>query len=139
MCFQCGDYVYDRELLAVAKAQWSESAKSLSFGEFYRAWEPTQIEAELLRKHPRRRRVVENSTIGNEETRIPQFNAIITLFLYIIILHTHTHTHTFYIQRYNSLVDFRFERLDQSWENLLHELHCTSIDSHTTVARLFSC
>lgn len=64
LCFQCGDYVYDRELLAVAKAQWSESAKSLSFGEFYRAWEPTQIEAELLRKHPRRRRVVENSTIG---------------------------------------------------------------------------
>lgn len=32
LCFQCGDYVYDRELLAVAKAQWSESAKSLSFG-----------------------------------------------------------------------------------------------------------
>lgn len=64
LCFQCGDYVYDRELLSVAKAQWSESAKSLSFGEFYRAWEPTQIEAELLRKHPRRRRVVENSTIG---------------------------------------------------------------------------
>ncbi|XP_011634474.1 ubiquitin carboxyl-terminal hydrolase 22 [Pogonomyrmex barbatus] len=64
LCFQCGDYVYDRELLAVARAQWSESAKSLSFGEFYRAWEPTQIEAELLRKHPRRRRVVENSTIG---------------------------------------------------------------------------
>ena len=64
LCFQCGDYVYDRELLAVAKVQWSESAKSLSFGEFYRAWEPTQMEAELLRKHPRRRRVVENTTIG---------------------------------------------------------------------------
>lgn len=60
--------MYDRELLAVAKAQWSESAKSLSFGEFYRTWEPTQIEAELLRKHPRRRRVVENSTIGNRKT-----------------------------------------------------------------------
>ncbi|KAK0174005.1 hypothetical protein PV328_007125 [Microctonus aethiopoides] len=64
LCFQCGDYVYDRELLTVAKAQWSESAKSLSLGEFYRAWEPTQVEADLLRKHPRRRRVVENSTIG---------------------------------------------------------------------------
>lgn len=64
LCFQCGDYVYDRELLTVAKAQWSESAKSLSLSEFYRAWEPTPVEAELLRKHPRRRRVVENSTIG---------------------------------------------------------------------------
>jgi len=67
LCFQCGDYVYDRELLKVAKAQWSELAKSLSFGEFYRAWEPTQTEAELLRNHPRRRRVVENSTIGIEK------------------------------------------------------------------------
>ena len=56
--------MYDRELLAVAKTQWSESAKSLSLGEFYRTWEPTQTETELLRKHPRRRRVIENSTIG---------------------------------------------------------------------------
>lgn len=71
LCFQCGDYVYDRELLAVAKAQWSQSAKSLSFGEFYRAWEPTQIETELLKKHPRRRRIVENSTIGKIETVKP--------------------------------------------------------------------
>lgn len=67
LCFQCGDYVYDRELLAVAKSQWSASAKSLSIGEFYRAWEPTQSETELLRKHPRRRRVIENSTIGEKE------------------------------------------------------------------------
>lgn len=64
LCFQCGDYVYDRELLTVAKAQWSETAKSLSLGEFYRAWEPSIYEVELLRKNPRRRRVVENSTIG---------------------------------------------------------------------------
>ncbi|XP_046754069.1 ubiquitin carboxyl-terminal hydrolase 22 isoform X1 [Diprion similis] len=64
LCFQCGDYVYDRELTAVAKSQWSQSARSLSLGEFYRAWEPTQVEADLLRKNPRRRRIVENSTIG---------------------------------------------------------------------------
>ncbi|KAJ8664475.1 hypothetical protein QAD02_006137 [Eretmocerus hayati] len=64
LCFQCGDYVYDRELMTVAKSQRSESAKSLCLGEFYRAWEPNHHEVELLRNNPRRRRVVENSTVG---------------------------------------------------------------------------
>lgn len=81
LCFQCGDYVYDRELLAVAKSQRSESAKSLSLGEFYRSWEPTPQEVDLLKKNPRRRRVVENSTIGLCHT-----HKIFFIFIYLYLI-----------------------------------------------------
>ncbi|GLH06105.1 hypothetical protein R5R35_010104 [Gryllus longicercus] len=64
MCFQCGDYIYDRELTDIANERDAKASKALGLPISYRSWEPSANEIELLRLHPRRRRVIENSTIG---------------------------------------------------------------------------
>ncbi|XP_075231487.1 ubiquitin carboxyl-terminal hydrolase nonstop isoform X2 [Lycorma delicatula] len=63
-CFQCGDYIYDTELSQIAREQKDKAASSLGICSKYRKWEPTKEEVELLRKNPRRRQVIQNTTIG---------------------------------------------------------------------------
>lgn len=63
-CNQCGDYVYDRELEAIARKHRMRAARLLGMKEYYHPWEPTSYEVELLKKNPRRKRITENSTIG---------------------------------------------------------------------------
>ncbi|XP_069685184.1 ubiquitin carboxyl-terminal hydrolase 22 isoform X2 [Periplaneta americana] len=64
LCFQCGDYVYDRELAVVAHEHRLKAAKSLGISATYHSWEPSGREIELLRRNPRRRKIIENTTIG---------------------------------------------------------------------------
>jgi len=63
-CFQCGDYVYDRELEVIAQSHQSKAARSLGLGETFQPWQPSQEEVELLKKHPRRKKITDSSVIG---------------------------------------------------------------------------
>lgn len=64
LCFQCGDYVYDQEFAAVAREHRMKAAKSLGMPAIYHSWEPSRREMDLLRRNPRRRKLVKNTTIG---------------------------------------------------------------------------
>ena len=63
-CFQCGDYVYDRELEIIAQKHQTKASLSLGLGQVYHSWEPTEEEIELLKKHPRRKKITDSSIIG---------------------------------------------------------------------------
>ncbi|XP_022242955.1 ubiquitin carboxyl-terminal hydrolase 22-like [Limulus polyphemus] len=63
-CFSCGDYVYDKELEAIAKRHRRKAAKLNGIKEQYYEWEPTNFELDLLRRNPRRKRISDNSYIG---------------------------------------------------------------------------
>lgn len=64
-CFECGDYVYDKELESIAQIQTEKAAKSLGLKSYnFIAWEPTEVEVEILRQNPKRRKVENKSTIG---------------------------------------------------------------------------
>ncbi len=65
-CFQCGDYVYDRELEIIAQKHQTKASLSLGLGQVYHSWEPTEEEIELLKKHPRRKKITDSSIIGIE-------------------------------------------------------------------------
>jgi hypothetical protein len=56
--------VYDQELTAVAREHRLKAAKSLGMPAVYHSWEPSHREIELLRQNPRRRKLIENTTIG---------------------------------------------------------------------------
>ncbi|XP_071443594.1 ubiquitin carboxyl-terminal hydrolase 22 [Hetaerina americana] len=63
-CFQCGDYVYEKDLENIAREHQMKATKSLGMKIMYRPWEPSSHEVELLKRNPRRKRITENSTIG---------------------------------------------------------------------------
>lgn len=63
-CFQCGDYVYDRELETIAQKHQTKASLSLGLGQVYHSWEPTEEEIELLKKHTRRKKITDSATIG---------------------------------------------------------------------------
>ncbi|KAK3091748.1 hypothetical protein FSP39_022316 [Pinctada imbricata] len=64
-CFECGDYVYDLEFEQIAQSQNTKSAKSLCLKPIhFSTWEPTEMEAEILRQNPKRRKMESRSTIG---------------------------------------------------------------------------
>lgn len=63
-CFACNDYVYDRELEAVARKHRRKCGRLLGLHEVYHHWEPSSVELELLRRNPRRKRIANNSYIG---------------------------------------------------------------------------
>ena len=63
-CFQCGDYVYDRELEIIAQKHQTKASHSLGLGEVFHSWEPSEEEIELLKKHPRRKKITDSSIIG---------------------------------------------------------------------------
>lgn len=63
-CFQCGDYVYDRELEIIAQKHQTKASLSLGLGQVYHSWEPSEEEIELLKKHSRRKKITDSSIIG---------------------------------------------------------------------------
>jgi len=63
-CFQCGDYVYDQELEIIAQKHQTKASHSLGLGEVFHAWEPSEEEIELLKKHTRRKKITDSSIIG---------------------------------------------------------------------------
>ncbi|KAL3211135.1 hypothetical protein MRX96_000820 [Rhipicephalus microplus] len=63
-CFTCADYVYDRELEAIARKHRRRCARLLGLQEYYQHWEPSNFELDLLRRNPRRKRIANNSYIG---------------------------------------------------------------------------
>ncbi|XP_077490268.1 ubiquitin carboxyl-terminal hydrolase nonstop isoform X1 [Amblyomma americanum] len=63
-CFTCADYVYDRELEAIARKHRRRCARLLGLQEYYHHWEPSSFELDLLRRNPRRKRIANNSYIG---------------------------------------------------------------------------
>lgn len=67
-CFSCSDYVYDKELEAIARKQRRRAARILDMfsgmKEQYYPWEPSSFEMDLLRRNPRRKRITDNSYIG---------------------------------------------------------------------------
>lgn len=64
-CFQCGDYVYDRELETIAQKHQTKASLSLGLGQVYHSWEPSEEEIELLKKHTRRKKITDSATIGS--------------------------------------------------------------------------
>jgi hypothetical protein len=65
MCFICQDYVYDADLEAIAVEHRVQACRSLGIRPMaFRTWEPTPYERELLALHPRRKRITNQSTIG---------------------------------------------------------------------------
>lgn len=64
LCFQCGDYVYDSELLEVAQGNDTKAAASLDVSAVYTPWSPTPRELQLLQANPCVRSMVKDSTIG---------------------------------------------------------------------------
>ncbi|XP_032816859.1 ubiquitin carboxyl-terminal hydrolase 22-like [Petromyzon marinus] len=63
-CFQCGDYVYDRDAEQIAREEQRKAWKLQGLGDRYTSWEPTRRELELLRQNPKRRKIAPNCTIG---------------------------------------------------------------------------
>ncbi|KAK2714746.1 ubiquitin carboxyl-terminal hydrolase 22-like [Artemia franciscana] len=63
-CAQCGDYVYDREFEVIAHAHNRKALKALGLGEPFKPWEPSPIEADLLKQNFKRKRISGLSTIG---------------------------------------------------------------------------
>jgi hypothetical protein len=89
---------------------WGFSAGMLSP---FSPWEPNESEVDLLYQNPKRRKIDGNSTIG------------VTKCMFKLFTH-------FFIS-----LTFRFAWIDQPRKYMLHELHCSSLDSHTSTARLF--
>lgn len=65
LCVACGTYVYDDDLLKVAHELMVRAGHRLGMGALYRPWEPSAKVLELLRKNPRRRKIVPGVAIGN--------------------------------------------------------------------------
>ena len=67
-CHICNDYIYDNEFESICRKQKKKSAKFLGISNFqyYPCWEPSTNELEVLRQNPRRKKVAENSFIGND-------------------------------------------------------------------------
>jgi ubiquitin carboxyl-terminal hydrolase 22/27/51 len=57
--------VYDKELEIIAQSHQSKASLSLGLGEVYQPWEPSEEEIELLKKHPRRKKITDSSVIGS--------------------------------------------------------------------------
>uniref|UniRef100_A0A8C4Q309 Ubiquitin carboxyl-terminal hydrolase n=1 Tax=Eptatretus burgeri TaxID=7764 RepID=A0A8C4Q309_EPTBU len=63
-CFQCQDYVYDRDCELIAREEQRKAWRLQGAAGWYTNWEPTRRELELLRQNPKRRKIAPNSTIG---------------------------------------------------------------------------
>lgn len=67
-CFNCSDYVYDKELDRIAKAEWRNMCKYMGWSESHLCmwpfWEPTESDLEYLRLNPKRRKISPDSYIG---------------------------------------------------------------------------
>lgn len=67
-CFRCADYVYDKELDKIAKAEWRNMCKSMGWSESHVSmwpfWEPSDVDLEYLRLNPKRRKISPDSYIG---------------------------------------------------------------------------
>lgn len=63
-CNVCKDFIYDRDCQEIAKKHLQKEARSLNKSLSWRPWSPSQIEVDLLLKHPKRRLVTSMSSIG---------------------------------------------------------------------------
>lgn len=63
-CGGCKDFIYDAECQDIARRHLQREAKSLNKSMSWRPWAPTQMEIDLLLKHPKRRIVSSRSSIG---------------------------------------------------------------------------
>lgn len=63
-CSGCKDFIYDTECQDIARKHLQKEARSLNKSLSWRPWSPTQLEIDLLLKHPKRRIVSSMSSIG---------------------------------------------------------------------------
>lgn len=63
-CGGCKDFIYDSECQDIARKHLQKEARSLHKSMSWRPWAPSQIEIDLLLKHPKRRIVSSMSSIG---------------------------------------------------------------------------
>ncbi|KAJ8319108.1 hypothetical protein KUTeg_004199 [Tegillarca granosa] len=63
-CFWCNDYVYDADFEEIARKQCQKSDTSLGLKTKFFPWEPNELETELLRQNPKRRKVESRSSVG---------------------------------------------------------------------------
>lgn len=63
-CSGCKDFIYDAECQDIARKHLQKEARSLNKSMSWRPWAPTQVEIDLLLKHPKRRIVSSMSSIG---------------------------------------------------------------------------
>ena len=53
-CGQCGDYVYDSELMNISEQQQQQHWRDLGLGTKFVGWSPSSRELELLSENTRR-------------------------------------------------------------------------------------
>ncbi|XP_060063391.1 ubiquitin carboxyl-terminal hydrolase 22-like [Ylistrum balloti] len=63
-CFECCDYMYDEQLEEIARKQYKKSKKRIGLKTNFSSWEPSEVEIEILRQNPKRRKVEMKSSIG---------------------------------------------------------------------------
>lgn len=66
-CHVCKDYIYDEDCESIGRKQKKKSAKFLGINSFqyhYYPWEPSLNELEVLKQNPKRKKISENSFIG---------------------------------------------------------------------------
>ncbi|KAF2345488.1 Zinc finger UBP-type, partial [Trinorchestia longiramus] len=64
LCLSCGDFTYDSEIGNIAEAFRDQSRSSLGLNRYYTPWRPGPTDLSLLKRHPKRRKLHHNSTIG---------------------------------------------------------------------------
>lgn len=66
-CYLCRNYIYDSDLEKIAKEKRLKAAKVYgpTFLQYYSSWEPTLHDLEVLKQNPQRKRISDNSYIGN--------------------------------------------------------------------------
>ena len=76
-CHICKDYVYDNEFESICRKLKKKSAKFLGTVNYqYFPWEPTLNELEILKQNPGRKRVSENSFIGECDAPLPVIHGL---------------------------------------------------------------
>jgi len=66
-CHPCRNYIYDSDLETIAKEKRLKAAKVYgpTFVQYFSSWEPTLHDLEVLKQNPQRKRISDNSFIGN--------------------------------------------------------------------------
>lgn len=108
-CFSCKDYVYDNEVDALKRDESHDAITSLNLKTQH--WQPSTSELEILKEHPKRKKICRDSYIGNY-FNFDCINPVLHHFCY------------------------RTERADKLGKYLLHELHCSGLDAHAAFKRL---
>ena len=75
--------MYDRELEIIAQKHQTKASHSLGLGEMFHSWEPSEEEIELLKKHPKRKKITDSSIIGRNDSLLLDVTSLLILFFVV--------------------------------------------------------